>query len=188
MVCPIPAKDLLDYHPENGIEIWSQVPNCPSQLWISSYGRTFNTITGELKEVTNQDTHGYHRFKMNQKTYYIHRLMGIAWLGVKSKNVEVHHIDENKSNNLLCNLKKESKVQHAKMHYERVKHKLRFGINKPVFARNLQTNQEIFLPSINEAANFAGISSRQLSGVMNQKSRYPIRGWVFRFGFFPFDE
>ena len=57
---------------------------------------------GSLNKLT-----GYYRIKLNTKMYFIHRVMGYAFLGLDIDNSKefIDHIDRNKSNNNLINLR-----------------------------------------------------------------------------------
>ena len=50
---------------------------------------------------------GYYRFELNTKKYYIHRVMGYAYLGldIDDKTEVIDHIDNNRINNNLINLR-----------------------------------------------------------------------------------
>lgn len=53
---------------------------------------------------------GYHRValvdeKKNSKTYFIHNLVTYYFIGIKDKGIQVRHLDGNKNNNKLSNLK-----------------------------------------------------------------------------------
>lgn len=64
---------------------------------------------------------GYKVVTINGKTYSIHRLVASAFiqpLDFKDRSIQVHHIDENKSNNNLSNLKVMTLEEHCKLHQQ----------------------------------------------------------------------
>ena len=61
----------------------------------------WNLINGSI------DTKGYNQAMLNGKTYMIHRLIGFAFLelDLNDKKQQIDHIDRNKQNNHLKNLR-----------------------------------------------------------------------------------
>lgn len=78
---------------------------------ISNYGRLINFSGEEEKLITKLDTStGYAMFTVKQKTgkktnRYIHRLMAIHFLEKKEDEIYVIHLDYDKLNNHIDNLK-----------------------------------------------------------------------------------
>ncbi len=75
---------------------------------VSSHGRVRNNKTSRMmKRILNKE--GYYCVwlsKDNMKTTFrVHRLVGFAFLEKKDEHSEVDHIDRNRSNNMLDNLR-----------------------------------------------------------------------------------
>ncbi len=75
---------------------------------ISSHGRVRNNKTNQMMKL-KVETNGYIRIGLSkdskQKFHRIHRLVGFAFLDKKDEDKEVDHIDHNRSNNMLDNLR-----------------------------------------------------------------------------------
>jgi hypothetical protein len=90
------------------MEIWATVPNS-SGYYVSSKGRVINRY-GRLSQAKPRG-HGY--LDMNvvfddgvKKLVYLHRLVAISFLGIQEdKKMVVDHIDQNRANNCLDNLR-----------------------------------------------------------------------------------
>lgn len=63
-----------------------------------------------------KDKVGYYSILVGRKRVLIHRLVAQAFIHDFSEEMQVHHIDENKSNNCVENLKCMSKEEHQKLH------------------------------------------------------------------------
>lgn len=71
---------------------------------ISNFGNVQNNKTGRiLKSYIN--TKGYHQIRINKKTVEVHRLVALTFLDNPEFKKEVDHIDNNKLNNYLSNLR-----------------------------------------------------------------------------------
>lgn len=92
-------------------EHWMQILDYPNYE-VSNFGNTrhikFKRI---LKNEINKD--GYHRFKCEGGSMVIHKLVAITFglPGRSSLRCEVDHIDRDKSNNCLTNLRWASKLE-----------------------------------------------------------------------------
>lgn len=91
------VRELLDYDPETGIFRW--------KVNVGDKMRA-----GSRAGASTGNTHGYRRLTINYKRYYEHR---IAWLHVHGVMPTLHidHIDCNKSNNRIANLRQATRSQ-----------------------------------------------------------------------------
>ena len=75
---------------------------------ISSHGRVRINKTSKILSL-KYETNGYVRIGLTkdkkQKYFNIHRLVAFAFLEKKDEDIEVDHIDHNRSNNMLDNLR-----------------------------------------------------------------------------------
>ncbi len=75
---------------------------------ISSHGRVRNKKTSRIRK-SSINKEGYNRIGLSKdnklKFYLVHRLVGFAFLEKKEEDVEVDHIDHNKENNMIDNLR-----------------------------------------------------------------------------------
>ena len=111
---PSLSPDGLFYFMNTEIEIWKPVYGFESQYQVSNLGRIKslgNNFSRKEKILKNIDRlNGYSTVKMSintpQKTYRIHRLVAIAFLGLdpNQNKLVVDHIDNNKKNNRADNL------------------------------------------------------------------------------------
>ena len=97
-------------------EIWVPVPDEPynKTFMVSNFGRIKNSNTAHIKALVSNGSTGYAsvRLDMGKKikkiTYQIHQLVAQMFIGECPKNNYVTHIDGDKSNNKVSNLKYES--------------------------------------------------------------------------------
>ena len=75
---------------------------------ISSHGRVRNNKTSKIMNVKNAKN-GYQRIGLSKdkerKKYSVHRLVALAFLKKKEGDVQVDHIDHNRANNIVNNLR-----------------------------------------------------------------------------------
>lgn len=115
-------------------EIWKDIKGYEGKYQVSNLGRikslNYNRTGKEkiLKEIKNK--HGYLETTLckngKRKTLKIHRLVCQAFLEDYSEELEVDHIDTNKENNNLTNLrmctrKENSNNELSKRHYSEAK-------------------------------------------------------------------
>jgi len=123
----------------NNSEIWVDLIISPTRYEISNFGNLRNKITQHnIKLCINNK--GYQQVnifisKNKTKTFRVHRLVYYSFYPNANKSYDVHHIDENKSNNNLNNLMLLSKSAHAKLEQKLVKKGFnkKFGKEHPAF-------------------------------------------------------
>lgn len=85
------------------MEIWKEIPGSGGKYQISNYGNVYSLINNvQLKGVNNGN--GYLRVKLNERLFYIHRLVAMAFIPNPKCYKEINHKDENKQNNNADNL------------------------------------------------------------------------------------
>lgn len=96
-----------DNHEDLEGEIWKQVivenMDSDKMYFVSNLGR-FKNSSGVVMENYKTNPDGYIRVYIYNKTYSLHRLIGLAFLENPENKVHVNHIDGNKVNNKLENL------------------------------------------------------------------------------------
>jgi hypothetical protein len=93
-------------------EIWKDIPQFEGRYKVSSYGRIMSLnfrMTGKIQELKpRKNVKGYTKVILSGgKNYFVHQLVAIAFLGhtPNGNTLEVDHINENKSDNRLENLR-----------------------------------------------------------------------------------
>ncbi len=75
---------------------------------VSSFGRVRNNETSRIMKL-NVAKAGYVQIDLckdgKRKNHRVHRLVGFAFLEKKDGDIEVDHIDHNRSNNIITNLR-----------------------------------------------------------------------------------
>lgn len=92
-------------------EIWKDIPGYEGLYQVSSHGRVMilksprKIMAQSLKGKPSKQYFGVTLTKnKKQKTFTVHRLVALAFIGEKPKGTEINHIDLNKLNNHLTNL------------------------------------------------------------------------------------
>ncbi len=88
-------------------EIWAPVDDFPDYA-VSNHGRVVNYKYGrELSP--RQDSYGYCRVRLYNgslsQEFFVHHLVGKAFLTGYTSDVSIRHVDENNSNNHVLNLR-----------------------------------------------------------------------------------
>lgn len=91
------------------------------RLVVDSLGRK-TVIPGQVLK-QNKNGSGYNFFKFKGRTIMVHRAVAHAFLGTelfgKGSNIEIHHINYNKSDNSLRNLEPMTKQENINDYYEK---------------------------------------------------------------------
>lgn len=111
--------------PEIGEE-WQPVKGAEG-YYISRDGRLLNIDTHTLRK--NSDRHGYKRYSIRGKMFSAHLLVWEAFVGPVEPGMYIDHIDGDKGNNDLSNLRMVSQSENMKNAY-RNGHKQQVGVSK----------------------------------------------------------
>lgn len=96
----------------------AEVPYTNGKFVASSDGKVFNTDwrgRGITKEVKQSKHHsGYMHFKMNDKVVYTHKVIMLAFKGDCPVGMEIDHIDGDRQNNRLDNLRYVTRTENVR--------------------------------------------------------------------------
>lgn len=165
-------------------EAWLPVKGFEGLYEVSNLGRVKSikrrgASGGVLKQC--MDRYGYMKVvlrKRNKPHYYaVHRLVATAFIDNPDKKTTVDHIDCNRANNCVTNLRWASMAENL-MH----SHDLgRQGWNaKPIIATN-QAGEIFEFDSQHEAARCTGVKQYTISRVLHGKN-HNAKGWRFEYG------
>lgn len=71
------------------MEIWKEIPRSGGKYQISNYGNVYSLINNvQLKGVNNGN--GYLRVKLNERLFYIHRLVAMAFTQIELSEDEIN--------------------------------------------------------------------------------------------------
>jgi len=138
------------------MEEWRKIKDC-SNYSVSNLGNIRNDVTNRLLQPTIKG--GYVHITLTtdfkkRRSFKVHRLVGIAFIENPNNNPEVDHINQNKIDNRLCNLRWFTKKENNNNR----KITENFGIkkNKPVIRIDINTGEILQkYVSIKEAGTWA---------------------------------
>ena len=100
------------------IEWWREVRGHP-HYEVSNTGYVRNKKTKRMLKQSLNKPDGYYRVSMEGRHYYVHRIVADTYYAGDHRNMDVNHIDGNKTNNELPNLEwltRKENIQHAWIH------------------------------------------------------------------------
>ncbi len=150
-------------------EIWKEIPyelvNIKGYS-ISSYGRVRNNkgriTTGYSKE------NYYPVVNINNKSYYMHRLVALVFIPNPENKMCVNHKDGNKQNPKVDNLEWVDNSENSK-------HAVLIGkiITKPIIQYDLNNNKINEFNSVKLAAEYLKVSESTIANICNKKNTRP---------------
>lgn len=156
-------------------EYWRTIPSFPVYS-ASNYGRIRNDGTGRIMHMY-MNSRGYLvltlRRNNEQIQQRVHRLVAEAFLGGPHPDLDVNHIDGDKTNNCVENLEwctREENVRHA------VRNGLRPGPRRKA-VRIIETGEEFV--SLRACASYLDTDVSCVRWAMN--SNRPCKGYHFKF-------
>ncbi len=157
-------------------EIWKDIENYEGIYQVSNLGRVktlghfvnfiqtnqYNKIGIETKKYIKERIHkmrytknGYARVQLNNKDFFVHRLVAATFIRQLKEKEEVNHIDGNKLNNSLNNLEIVSRTENQN-------HAYYSGLNLTIKPScKIKVNGIIYV-SLGEAERKTGISKEVL--------------------------
>ena len=101
------SETFVAEHFEEIPEQWKAVVGYEGIYEVSNYGKVRNVKTGRILKL-GKSKNGYLRVGLHkngkQKYFLVHRLVAIAFIPNPDNKETVNHIDEDKTNNHVCNL------------------------------------------------------------------------------------
>lgn len=105
------------------IEEWKVFP-LDFRYEVSTYGRIRRVNTLKVRKLQLKQN-GYlglvlsHPGKRKPSAYDLHSMVAVTWLGTRPKGMDVSHLDGNRLNNRLENLKYESRLENSNKYFNR---------------------------------------------------------------------
>ena len=101
-----------------------------THFFVTERGEVYNSTNGRFIKLCLHKS-GYLIFRINGRAYKVHR---VVYEAITKKNIkdgyEIDHIDKNRTNNNISNLRCLTKIEHQKVH--RVKSKTVFYFKSKV--------------------------------------------------------
>ena len=160
-------------------ECWKKI-NSEENYQISNFGRVKNVKTNRILK-PNLMRNGYlkiHLYKHGKRSsFFIHRLVALAFVPNPKELPQVNHIDENKSNNLSSNLEWVSAKENVNYGQRNYKNSVTRGFTVQQFTLKEKYIKEYH--SVQEASRLLNIPATSISnvcrGVYSQTGGYRWR-------------
>lgn len=168
---------VLTVRPKEGETVprFVKIPNFEKYV-INDLGEIYNTITNKkVSTYIGIDDYEHCILYMRGKKYRkrVHSLMGKAFLGNPQV---VCHIDNNKSNNKLSNLKGSTHKQNIQDAYNDGLYTSTYRVEVKVY--NKETNEHYICKSMREAERLTGVDRHRIKTFL-QKTHTNYTNWVF---------
>lgn len=181
-VMPLNLRRNTQHSPPHDMK-WMEVPSQTAKgqtgwyvsedgCWLHYRGKPMQNYRffAKPRQAVLHKTKGYMTFSIMKSNIYAHKIVAAAWIGEKQDTeFVIDHIDENKRNNNVNNLRYVSKSQNA-MH-SKVKRVC-------IEVENISTSEVMHFASVNEAARQLGLNTRNISASI--RSGHKCRGYVIR--------
>ena len=173
-------------------EQWLPINGCDG-YFISTFGecrtvtRTVidkngnkHTIRGK-KKIPHDNGKGYLAYNINNKHVYAHRIVAETFIPNPENKPEVDHIDGNRCNNCVWNLRWVTKRENQDNPITKRRNKVSHDSQKKsVIQLDLNGNYIKKWVGIGEAARFLGIRRTEIVGILStNRASKTINGWQF---------
>ena len=159
-------KELLNYDPDTGIFTWRV------------YKR--NVSPGDVAGGINKNTGGYIQIGIDHVRYYGHRLAWL-WCNKHFPDKDVYHINGNKSDNRIENIK-ESSVPCKELTQERLKKLLTYDPNTGVFVCKVNRRR---VAKKGDTCGFIRDNGYVVISLNDKEHRAHRLAWLYVYGYFP---
>lgn len=164
------------------METWKKVKDYSTRFlsyYVSDEGRVKSVTLDGVEHILKPQTQssGYLQVKLsvngNTTLFLVHRLVGLHFLNLpKGKNAEelvVHHKDGNTKNNRVSNL--EWCTQMENVNTPECIAKMALSKSQKIFARNIETGEEVHFDSMQDATAILGIYHETITKVMAENEK-----------------
>lgn len=159
-----------------------------SDIWVSNFGRFYNTRTNKFVKPTHGDGQGHKAVKANGRQEYAHRLIAEMFIDNSNNDPIVRHLDDDKENNDLSNLAWGTQLDN---HMDCVRNgnyipvsdearKISVELTRhPVEATNVVTGEKLYFRSQGEASRKLGIPQANIWKVIAGERKH-AKGYSFK--------
>ena len=150
--------------------MWKPVQGFENLYEVSNEGNVRNAKTGRILK-TYDNGHGYRKVELGNKKWYVHRLVGQAFIPNPYNLETINHKNEIKTDNRVENLEWMSRADN-----------LRYSLEKPIEQYDLETGELLCTyPSLSKCCSVTGydISTISLACHGTRKRAY---GYIWKLG------
>ena len=171
-------------------EIWKDVPGYEGKYRISNYGNLISLKRNGIRKdtmVSIGKSGRYYRVGLrngDKKFFSIHRLVAMAFVPNPDNLPQVDHIDGDRTNNHVSNLRWVTAKENINNPITRAYHRTQCAKNrnnwqsKAIEQRDMDGNLIATYPSIREATRVTGIERTNISAAANNKRRDATDHWA----------